>query len=77
MRMATSGVLRFKIEELKNNWAKLEEVWDGCTLFRGGRVGVGHGMSCDPAGGPSGLEVKATGEAIDIEGFACEIETRN
>ena len=34
-------------------------------------------MSRDPAGGPSGLEVKATGEAIDVEGFSCEIKARN
>ena len=31
--MATSGVLRFKIEELKNNWAKLEEVWTVVLYF--------------------------------------------
>ncbi len=34
-------------------------------------------MACDPSGGPSGLKVKATGEAIDIEGFPCEIKARN
>ena len=34
-------------------------------------------MSRDPAGGPSGLEVKATGEAIDIEGFPCKIKAGN
>ena len=34
-------------------------------------------MASDPSGGPSGLKVKATGEAIDIEGFPCEIKARN
>ena len=77
MRMAICGVLRFKIEEPKNKSVELEEVCDGCTLICGGRGGTRHGMSCDPAGGPSRLEVKATCEAIDIESFPCKIETRN
>jgi hypothetical protein len=34
-------------------------------------------MACDPSGGPSRLKVKAAGEAIDIEGFPCEIKARN
>ena len=34
-------------------------------------------MARDPSGGPSGLKVKATSEAIDIEGFPCEIKARN
>ncbi len=34
-------------------------------------------MACDPSGCPSGLKVKATGEAIDIKSFPCEIKARN
>ena len=44
MRMATSGVLRFKIEELKNNWAKLEEVWTVVLYFVGEEVELA--MAC-------------------------------
>ncbi len=34
-------------------------------------------MACDPSGCPSGLKVKATSEAIDVEGFPREIKARN
>src|SRR3954464_12679528 len=34
-------------------------------------------MPCNPTGGPGGLKIKAAGNAINIEQFACEIEMRH
>ena len=32
-------------------------------------------MAGDPACGPGGLEVEASGDAVDVEGFASEVES--
>ena len=37
----------------------------------------GHGVSGDPAGCPSRLKVEATGNTVNVEQFACEIEMRS
>ena len=34
-----------------------------------------HSFACDAAGGPGGLEVEAAGDAVEVEAFACEVET--
>ena len=36
-----------------------------------------NSMSDGVGGGPGGLEVEATGDAVDIEHFACEKEVGN
>ena len=31
-------------------------------------------MAGDPSCGPGGLEIEASGDAVDVEGFACKVE---
>ena len=43
----------------------------------GCRLGVRHRLAGNPSGRPSGLEVVAPRDSVDIESFACEVEARD